>query len=244
MKARFLTLLFAILLLALSPQVSAQSARDCLNPRLTQQGAVIEQRFRDTNKETGERVVANSTSTVIGQRRFKGKDATLVEMELSVTQMGSTSTIQTRNYFKYQRGKARIRSFGGTGRNFVDGVEQGSSEVVIEPGLVQAFDLGKGDRHTQKQQVTVVSSTIFGSVTDRFSQRITRIYQGRQNVRGPLGNRQACKFRVIEWITQRGVTTKFVRTEWIDVKSGLTLKETSKESTLILLRASIDGASI
>ncbi len=241
---RTLAAAMAATLLGFSPLTQAQSAKACFNERLIQQGTTVEQRIRNTDRLTGEKLAFDVAFVVVGRENFKGKDALLIETELDSSQLGISSNTQIKNYVSVQKAKARIRDFGSMITDFVDGVDQGEAEVVHEPPRLQRFDLNKGQRYTQKLRSTTTLRSVFGSVSEVLDLRITQIYQGRQTIKTPLGRREACKFRVIERLTQLGVTTKEVWTEWYDVKSGLVLKQKSELGTTVLVRARIDGAKI
>jgi hypothetical protein len=244
MKARCLTLVIAILSLGHTTSLLAQTAADCLNLRLSQQGTVVEQRFRSKDRESGDRFVWDSTYTVIGKENFKGKSALLVTSEATLTQGGVTSVVQSENYFNVQKAKSRIRTYGSVGTTFLDGVQQGSAEVTYDPPQLTRYDLSPKQRHTQKLDVEVVTDAPQGTFVDSYKERVTRIYLGRQTIKVPLGRRQACKFRTVSAVSQLGVTTKYVSTEWHDVKSGLVLKAVSDSDITVLVRAKIDGANI
>lgn len=244
MKAGYLKLAIAIFSLGHASSLVAQSAADCLNLRLVQQGSVVDQRFRSRDKASGESFVWDSTDTVIGRETFKGRTALLITSEATLTQRGVTSVSQVDNYVNVQKAKARIRSYGSVATTFIDGVEQGSAEVTYDPPYLTRFDLSPKQRHTQKVEIETRTETTQGSFVDRFRERITRIYLGRQAVKVPLGRRQACKFRVISAVTQRGITSKYVSTQFYDLKSGLLLKAISDSDITVLVRAKIDGANI
>ncbi len=244
MKARYLTLAIAIFCLGHSASLLAQSAADCLNLRLVQQGTVVDQRFRSKDRESGESFFWDATDTVIGQETFKGQNALLINTEATLTQRGVTTVSQVDNYIKVQKAKSRIRSFGSVATTYIDGVDQGTAEVTYDPPYLTRFDLGPKQRHTQKLDIETRFEAAQGSFVDSYKERITRVYLGRQAVKVPLGRRQACKFKVISAVTQLGITSKYVSTQFYDVKSGLLLKAISDSDITVLVRAKIDGANI
>lgn len=245
MKSRFLMSIIAILSLGHAMSLSAAGAADCFNPRLLQQGVVVEQRYRVKDKLVAGNIIVNSNYSVVGREVFNERNALLVRSEITArTPLGVTTTTQADNYLTLQRSKSRVRNYGGNTTSFVDGVGQGSVDVFFDPPHLLRYDLTEGQRHTQRLMIETSSATPLGPSRSVVQQRITRIYVGQQQLKTPLGTRRACKFRIIEAVTQLGVTNKLVRTEWHDVKSGLVLKEVSGLVTMIMLRGSIDGASI
>jgi hypothetical protein len=244
MKARCLTLAITILSIGHSASLLAQTAADCLNLRLMQQGVVVEQRYRSKDKASGDSVVWDSTYTVVGKETFNGRNALLVTSEATLTQRGATSVTQSDNYFNVQKAKSRIRTYGSIGTTYLNGVEQGSAEVTYDPPLLTRYDLNPKQRHTQKLTVETRTEAPQGSFVDSFEERLTRVYLGRQAVKVPLGRRQACKFRTISLVSQLGLTSKYVTTEWHDVESGLLLKAVSDSDITVLVRARIDGSNI
>lgn len=244
MKATCFGLALALSLLGYSGRLFAATAADCYNPRLSKEGTVVEQRFRSTDKLTKERFLWDSTSTGMGKATFNGKNALLVSTESTFEQLGVTNTVVADNYFSVQNAKSRIRSFGSVGTSFIDGEEQGSAETSYDPAQLVRYDLNPGQRYAQKVTVEFITGTLEGDLVDTFQQRTIRTYLRRQTISTPLGKREACKFKIVDVVSRSLVTTRSVRTEWYDVKSGLLLKANDKENVTVLLRGTIDGRKI
>lgn len=245
LRANWLILALLTFSAGYAHNLAAATAAACFNPRLVEQGVVLEQRYRSIEKLTGEKIITDSTQTVVGREEFNGKNALLTTTETTATALGVTTVAQTDTYILVQKAKTRVRSLGGKGTVFVDGVDEGTAELVFDPPLLFRYDLNPGQRHTQRVTVETTAEGPEGSMTNSHRERVTRIYRGRQTIKVPVGRRQTCKFRVVTTVTGLfGGDTKYVSTEWYDVKSGLLLRVVDEASKTVLVKGSIDGVKI
>lgn len=242
MKAMYAAVALFFLSITYAGNLAAAAA--CFNPRLVEQGVVVEQRYRTVDKFEGSRTILNSTQSIVGREMFKGKNALLARSESTVTNLGVTTTIHSDSYLLVQKAKKRVRTLGGFGQTFIDGVNQGTAELSFQPAILFRYDVNRGQAHTQRFKLTTKASSPLGGGTASVQQTVTRKYIGRETLRGPLGPRQTCKFRVTTIVNQFLTRTKFVSTEWYDVKSGMLIKEFSPGVTTVLLRGTIDGVKI
>lgn len=242
MKPNYVAAAILPLILTYSAHLSAAAA--CFNARLVEQGVVVEQRYRTVDKIEGSRTIVDSNQTIVGREMFKGKNALLARSESTVKEGGNTITVNNDSYILVQKAKKEVRSLGGVGQSFMNGVDQGTAEIRFQPAMLFRYNVSRGQAHTQRLKVTTTATSHMGGGTTTMKQTITRKYLGRQALKGPLGTRQTCKFRVTTIITQFLIRTKFVSTEWYDVKSGMLIKEFSPGITTVLLRGTIDGVKI
>ena len=234
----------AVFFLSITYAGNLAAAAVCFNARLVEQGVVVEQRYRTVDKFEGSRTILNSTQSIVGRETFKGKNALLARSESTVKEGGNTITVNNDSYILVQKAKKEVRSLGGVGQSFMNGVDQGTAEISFQPAMLFRYNVSRGQAHTQRLTVTTKATSPLGGGTTSMKQTITRKYLGRQALKGPLGTRQTCKFRVTTIINQFLTRTKFVSTEWYDVKSGMLIKEFSPGVTTVLLRGTIDGVKI
>ncbi|PLW68444.1 hypothetical protein [Pseudohalioglobus lutimaris] len=244
MKTHYLAVALLSLSVTYAGDLKAATAAACFNARLVQQGVVVEQRYRTVDKFGGGKTISNSTQTLVGREKFKGKNALLARAEIKVTQGGVTTVVHSDSYILVQKSKKRVRSLGGVGQSFQNGIDQGTAEITFNPPQLFRYDVSPGQRHTQKFTITTKARGSLGGGTSSMKQTVTRKYLGRQTIKVPVGRRTTCKFKVVTTVRQFLVSSKIVSTEWYDVKSGMLIKESGGGSTTVLLKGSIDGVKI
>ncbi len=204
--------------------VGKQNSSLCFNSSILSPGNMYTLRYRSTDKADGSRTEARIVQTIVGQRSFKGKPATLARADITV--IGQDVVSRSDSYFVPEVAKKRSTNLGGKAETFFNGVLSATVETEFDPGQLTRYDLAAGQSYTQTNNLKTRTSAGGASFNDTQKLKVTTTYIGIVNITVPAGSYRACEYEEITTATVQGFPFRSVpqilvwRGHWNSAQGG------------------------
>ncbi|KAA1191913.1 hypothetical protein F0M18_10325 [Pseudohalioglobus sediminis] len=220
------------------------NAMACFNPELLSQGTQASIEYRVSTPGEPD---LNTTweQVVVGRRNFNGQSATRIVTQFEVFVDGIRAQAELSAYVQVNQSAKRVKQLGTELEASAQGVTL-TTVVTHTPYSLFRFDLTPGESYQDNYtSVVELNSPAFPpgfSQRQEFRFRDTYTYLGQESVTVPAGTYRACRWELVSRGGGETVTTEV----WIDVKSGVTIRERGSDgSGLEMLRGStLNGSRI
>ncbi len=211
-------------------------ARRCYNTTLMTVNTTVVASYRTTDA-SGAVVPFEYDQVITGGASFEGKSALKATTDTRASG-AAPSTSRSEAYFQPQANQFRVLEYGVEVESFTP--EATESRVVFAPQQLERYDLSAGQSYEQRYTVNLRTRVRGFTINDSNTVDRRTTFVGIESVTVPAGQFQACRFQTRE----TGSDSTTLSEEWFGVGNGMLLKSTADGDTTVLLRASINGASI